>query len=176
MNLIISDQGIVLKKKIIRDNLISLSIFSSSQGKLILSAWGIKKITSRRISHLETGNYIKFNYSVGTQFSSLMETELIYAYSKIRSSLDKTKMMYLALFVLEKILPEDQQESELFDKTLLFLKKINNQKVNTVLIEDFLIDLLITAGFITKQSTKQPLFDIYKTTENIIGAKIKIVF
>ena len=170
------DHGLVLKKRIIRDNLISLSIFSSSLGKLVLQAWGVKKITSRRLSHLETGNYIKFSYRHHNNNYSLEETELIYAYSKIRNSLEKLKVMYTVLFILDKILPQHQQEQEIFDVTLSFLKKLNNQDLRSSDVEQYLTDIFIQAGFITQESTMLPLFNIYKAAENIIGEKIRTDF
>jgi DNA repair protein RecO len=120
------DFGVILKKRFYKDNLYRVSIFSKNSGKIVVWAYGVKKITSRRISHLEIGNYIKFTYRKGIERFTLEETELVTAYSKIKESFDKIKDLYLVLFVLEKLLPENFVEDVLYCQFLSFLKELNN--------------------------------------------------
>ena len=72
------DRGIVLKKTRLPNQNVSLTIFSEQSGKIFIFAYGIRKITSRRLSHLESGNYISFSFRIQDDRKYLSETELIF--------------------------------------------------------------------------------------------------
>ncbi|PIP63744.1 hypothetical protein COW97_01050, partial [Candidatus Roizmanbacteria bacterium CG22_combo_CG10-13_8_21_14_all_34_12] len=51
-------EAVVLKKKDLLNKDVLISVFSQDLGRLTLFAKGIKKITSRRSPHLQTGNLV----------------------------------------------------------------------------------------------------------------------
>ncbi|OGK29275.1 DNA repair protein RecO [Candidatus Roizmanbacteria bacterium RIFCSPHIGHO2_02_FULL_40_9] len=167
------DQGIILKKRSLLNNIVRITIFSEHHGKIVLSAYGIKKINSRRLSHLETGNFLKFSFQEKDSFFSLRETETMYGYSKIKSSPEKLHTMYLIFFILNRVLPEMEPEEATFSLTKNFLKKLNNKEVNQHEIDECIINIFTLAGFIDESRTFDGV-DSLDLAEKILGERIKL--
>ncbi len=167
-----SDEGIILKKTLYPDSKVRLNIFSKTFGKLNMTAYGVKKITSRRLAHLETGNLIKFTYSDRDSHLSLQETEIIYGYSKIKDDLQKLKILYLLFFILQKLLPESQSEEEIYIQTKEFIKKLNNKPLEPHDLEEFLGWFFIHGGYVDEKTVSSPSFSIVSFAEELIGQKL----
>ncbi len=157
-----TDTGIVMKKIRLKEQHISVDIFSEEGGKLHLFAFGVRNITSRRLSHLETGNIIKFSYSHIESRFLLSETELVSAYSQIKSDPFKLQKLYEILQLLSKILPEQEPEQQVFKETLAMLKNLNNRADITANdVTDFASRILQQLGYIDEKTLQQPGFDPY---------------
>lgn len=169
------DEGIILKKKNLLNADKLITIFSENHGKIVVLGKGVRKIVSRRLSHLETGNFIKFSFYKKDNYFYLRETDVIYGYSKIKRSDKKINLLYLLFFILNKILPENQKEQLIFSKTLNILKELNNQDdFDMIEVKCFLKDILIISGFINKDKANNAIFDPILFIENLIHEKIKI--
>jgi DNA repair protein RecO len=165
-------EGIVLvKKNILKDDRLVI-IFTKDQGKMVFSARGVRTLMSRRSPHLETGNYIKFNYSSLNNFSHIGETELIYGYSKIKTNKQKLDNLFLILFVLNKILPEDLSEIKVFDLTLEILKKLNNKEIENGKLDEYLCEVLSLLGYLGPEQTDNQTFDVYQYLNDQFNIKI----
>lgn len=170
------DEGIVLKKKDLLRSDKLITIFSKNHGRIILLGYGVKKITSRRLSHLETGNYIKFSFYQNKDYFYLTETDLIYGYSKIKKSLAKINLLFILFSVLNKILPENQNEQYIFELTLNLLKQLNNvSNFGLHKFAPYIKKILIVSGFITEEKTNALNFDVLSFAEDLIGQKIKTI-
>lgn len=167
-------EGLVLTKKNLLRNDKFVIIFSQDFGKITLLAKGVKKIKSKRLSHLETGNYIKFSFYKKGERLYLRETELLWGHSKIKSSRRKLQLLYLAFLILNKILPEEQKEAKIFERTLLFLKNLNNQSANIDKLKAYLGDLLVSSGFVGLEKLEDPAFNIFRYLEELIGQRIRV--
>jgi DNA repair protein RecO (recombination protein O) len=175
MNRYGASTGIVLCKKDILKSDKIIYIFTRDRGKISLLARGISSITSRRLSHLESGNYIKFSYSTKGDYSYLQETDLVYGYSKIKASNEKVHTLFTLLFILYQILPENQAEEILFENTLTVLKNLNNREVFTSKdLDQFLMRLLLQTGYLDKGKTEEALFNPITYIEEIIGKKVHV--
>lgn len=169
-----TDYGIVLKKHRLADQHVALNIFSKSSGKVHLTAYGIRRITSRRLSHLETGNYITFSYRNSNGRFFLSETELIFGYSGIKADNDKLQKVYGVLQFLNKILPEGVPELEVFEDTLAFFKKLNNAKnVNKVSDEAYFMSALKKLGYLDAATENSAGFDMYSFIRQLAGLKLR---
>lgn len=166
-----SEGIVILKRNILKDDRL-IVIFTRDHGKMVFGARGVRTLISRRSPHLETGNYIKFNYSSANGFNHIGETELIYGYSKIKTSKHKLDNLFLILFVLNKILPEDLNEIKVFNLTLEILKKLNNEKVKNIDIEKYLCDVLILLGYLGSDQTDIQTFDVFQYLNNQFNIKI----
>ena len=62
MNRYGKDEGIVLAKKNLLNGNRLVILFTKAHGKIVLTGYGVRKLTSRRLSHLETGNYIRISF------------------------------------------------------------------------------------------------------------------
>lgn len=172
-----SDFGIVLKKNQLLGENVLVTLFSLTKGKIVLKAYGVKKLTSRRMAHLETGNYISFSCYQKGAHATLTETELVYGYSKIRKSSEKLAYLFTYLFVLNRVLPEDQPEEVLFSAAKAFLKELNNSTsfVTSDLTRHF-DDLLLAAGYLSDDKRNRADYDTLLFVEEIIGRKVNVRF
>lgn len=169
-----SDEGLVLSKKKIQEYNQLVTIFSKHHGKLGLMSYGTKKITSKRLSHLETGNVISFSWSEKNDYLTLHETELQYAHSSIKEDSDKLDMMYLVFFILNRILPEAEPEEDIYDITLQVLRKLHKTDMTRNEIKEYLRDVLHILGFIDEEQLEDATFDPVLFTEGLINRKIKL--
>lgn len=169
------DEGIVLaKKNLLKGNRL-IVIFTQNHGKISLTAYGIRKLTSRRLSHLETGNYVRLSFYKKNTYYYLSETDLIYAYSKIKKSGKKLSLLFFFLTILSKILPENQSEQELFDIAIETLKAMNNHNdFNMHALIPYITACLQKSGFVNDEQTKNPSFNPIAFIEDLIGKKMTI--
>lgn len=172
-----SDFGIILKKNQLLGDNILVTLFSLSKGKIVLKAYGVKKLNSKRMAHLETGNYISFSSYQKNAHTTLTETELVYGYSKIRKTSDKLAYLFTYLFVLNRVLPEDQPDTVLFQNVKNFLKELNNRPefATKDLVRHF-DQLLLTAGFLSPEKQSAQGYDTMLFVEEVIGRKVNVMY
>ncbi len=135
-------EGLVLKKKRGKGKDLFVYIFTKEQGKILVVAKGVKKITSRRLSHLDTGNLIRAVVSEKDSFFYLKETHLISGFSIIKEDYFKTQTFFKILKLLDKVLPEMQPESEVFNLTLRAISNLANNSFDFNAFEKKLSQIL----------------------------------
>ena len=170
MSRLTKTEAIVFKKKSLlgKDN--SLTLFTKEEGKVSVIAKGIRKITSRRASHTQTGNLVKISLYDKNDRLYLQESELISAFSTIKSKSDKIKFQYLFLFLLDRMLPEKQKEDEVYILTKKFLVELARSKVFTKeIMFAYIQKLLVFLGF---HKSKQSYEELLRYLEEIIHEKI----
>jgi DNA repair protein RecO (recombination protein O) len=113
-------EAIVLKKFDLLNKDVLISLFTQDLGRLTVFAKGIKKITSRRSPHLQTGNLINVLVSHKNDHYYLQESQLISGFSELKKDEDKVKQLYLYLFILDRLLPEGQKEECVYNLTKRF--------------------------------------------------------
>lgn len=168
------DTGIVIKKqKLLKDNRL-ITILSQESGKINLVGYGVRSILSKRLSHIETGNYISFTYSKKGDYLSLGETEIIWGFSKIKKSESKIKLLFLLFFILDRIMPENQDDQEIFEKTRTILTKLNNRDAFGLAdLQVYFKEILMLTGFIDEKKSQSANFNPLDFIENLIDRKIQ---
>lgn len=168
---LLKDEGIILKKTdLLKDDKLFV-FFAKNAGKLKILGKGVKKITSRRLPHLDTGNYLRFFYYQKDSFLYLQETELLNNYQVIKSDGKKIKIFLVVLFVLDKILPENQPEPEIFKLTIDFFNVITHS-FRLTFFENYLKEILLKGGFINDSVKNDKKFSPLKFVENLINQPI----
>src|SRR3989344_569890 len=170
----LKDTGLVLAKKdfLIEGRLIT--IFTRNYGKIVLFAYGTQKITSKRIAHLETGNYITFSFYKRLGAYYLSETELLYGHSQIKKTPAKLTLLFLLFFILHNILAEGEKEEKIFDITLSALKDLNNNISFTMYhLSLYLSHILMVSGFLDQETAQESSFDVLHFIEDLVGRRIK---
>jgi DNA repair protein RecO (recombination protein O) len=164
-------QGIVLKKKELLnlDNLIT--IFTKDLGKTVSVAKGIKKLNSRRAPHIQTGNLIDVGlYSKGDRYY-LQESNIISGFSIIKKDAKKMSMIYYIFLVIDRLLPENEPEEDIYNATLNFLIDLSKtKKVENILVEKYLNAVLRKLGYIQKD---QDLEELNTFIEDLLGEKVR---
>lgn len=166
----IKTEAIVLRKRSLpnQDNLVTL--LSSSLGKVTAVAKGIKKITSRRLPLIQTANLIHIILYHKENRYYLQESSLISGFSKIKKDSKKLRVLYQLLFVLERLLPENQVEPEVYKLIINFLIELSkSETADEMLLLKYLNKLLRILGFSKEDKSYEELIGVI---EEIIHEKI----
>ncbi|QQG44721.1 MAG: DNA repair protein RecO [Candidatus Roizmanbacteria bacterium] len=158
-----------MKKKSLLGKDTIITLFTKEEGKTVVVAKGIKKITSRRAPHLQTGNLINVILSNFHERYYLQESQLISAFSTIKSKQQKIDYQYLLFFVLDRLLPERQKEKEIYFLTKNFLVELSQKDFNKQRLLYYLNRLLSSLGYY-KSERSYP--DVLSSIEEIIHEKI----
>ncbi len=162
-------EGFVLKKKSLLEKDIVVTLFTAELGKMTAMAKGARSITSRRAAHLQTGNLIKAQLSDFHDISFIQSSELISGFMQIRTD-TKLNSLYLFLYILDKLLPEKQQEKIIYTITKRFFINLSKgeekaQDILHVALQKTLLELGYTEGNLT-------LDELIQTVENNIEEKL----
>ncbi|MDH7476421.1 MAG: DNA repair protein RecO [Microgenomates group bacterium] len=170
MSRTIKTEAIVLKKNnnlLNKDSLITL--FTEKHGKITVIAKGIKKLTSRRLPHNQTGNLIKGIIIRRGSFFYLQETELISHFSEIKKQSKKLPWFYFYFFILDRLLPENDKELKIYNLSKKFLIQLAKKNSNLENLTFYLNKVLRLLGYIDKNLS---FSEIKKTIEEIINQKL----
>lgn len=170
MSKTLKTEAIVLRKRSLlsKDSLVTL--FSKDLGKINVFAKGAKKITSRRLPHIQTANLINVVISQKGDRFYLQETSLISAFSQIKKNHAKIQSLYLFFFVLERLLPEHQIENDPYIALKSFLITLSDrQDNNTQILTKYLNKILQFFGYLKEKKT---LDELTPFIQEIIREKI----
>jgi len=164
----VKTEAVVLKKRDLLNKDVLISLFSEELGRLTVFAKGIKKITSRRSPHLQTGNLINILVSHKNDHYFLQESQLISGFSELKKVDDKVGQLYSFLFVLDRLLPEQQKETKIYNLTKNFLIDLSKPSSKPVIIE-YLTETMKLMGYLDKKVGQTELKSLI---EEIINEKI----
>ncbi|OGK16080.1 DNA repair protein RecO [Candidatus Roizmanbacteria bacterium RIFCSPHIGHO2_01_FULL_39_12c] len=163
-------EAIVLKKKILPNRDTIVALFSDALGKVSVIAKGVKKITSRRSPHLQTANLISCILYKKDERYYLQETTLISGFSQIKNNREKLNNLYQYFFILERLLPENQTEPQIYNLLLRYLIELSQAKENKIeLLKNYLNNTLKLLGYIKEDKSHEELIWF---AEGIIHEKI----
>jgi len=165
----LTSEGLVLKKKNLPGADILVTFFSLEAGKILAMAKGAKKITSRRASQIQTGNLVRFMAAKRHEMYYLSETHTISAFSGIKKDRQKLSIMYFLLFMIDRLLPENQREVDLYEHTKKFIVNLAKGKASLAHLEEYTNELLMNLGFIENRET---LSQLKKRIEELTGQKL----
>jgi len=170
MSKTIKTEAIVLKKQELLHDDILLTLFTHILGKVRVFANGIKKITSRRLSHAQTGNLIKILLHENRDYLYLSETQLVSAFSSIKNSQTKVQALYCYFFIIERLLPENQKEEEVYKALKLFAVTLAKEKEDIQQLLTRHINILMKhLGYLKDKKSFEELIAII---ENLIHEKM----
>ncbi|MDO8741549.1 MAG: DNA repair protein RecO [Candidatus Roizmanbacteria bacterium] len=162
-------EAIVLKKKDLLNKDVLISLFTQELGRLTVFAKGIKKLTSRRSPHLQTGNLINILVSHKNDHYYLQESQIISGFSDLKKSDFKVKQLYSFLFVLDRLLPEQQKETKIYNLTKNFLIDLSKSSKKEGVIVEYLTEIMMSLGYLDKSVSRSELKILI---EEIINEKI----
>lgn len=165
-------EGIVLKKKNLPTQDMIVTIFTQEMGKIRILAKGVKKISSKRLPHLQTGNIINAVIYNSEKKLYLQETSLISGLSQIKKNSKKISFVYFYFHIIDRLLPENQQELEIYNAVKHFLIDLSKSASTIPLLERHLNILLKKLGYINKKGT---LDELHKTVEELINEKVPLI-
>ncbi|MBI2641819.1 DNA repair protein RecO [Candidatus Roizmanbacteria bacterium] len=145
----IKTEAIILRKRSLPNQDLIVTFFTQDLGKINVIAKGVKKITSRRLPHTQTGNLVTILVNKKTDRFYLDGISLISAFSLIKENQAKIQLLYFFFFILERLLPENQREEEIYrltKKYLIDLSKVSDP--SSVDLTGYTNNLLKKLGYI----------------------------
>ncbi|MFA6005498.1 MAG: DNA repair protein RecO [Patescibacteria group bacterium] len=166
--------GIILKKVRSKNNDKTVVLFSQELGKLYLVAKGAQKITSKRLTSLDSLNVVRVNFNERLGFMYIREVDVISRLQTIKDSYEKRRLLLLFAEVLDKLLPVNQCEIEVYKESVSFLQKLSTGNVSDHSIVRDIYQLLLLLGY-SHMDTKQShtLMELQKLLEQITEREIK---
>lgn len=170
MKRLVKTDALVLRKRSLMDKDIMLTLFTKDYGKMTVVAKGVKKLTSRRSAHTQTGNLVSLELYTKSDRYYLQDTNIISAFSQIKIDHEKVNYLYQMLFIIDRLLPEQQTEPEIYNIAVRFLiYSSKSQKIAPEKFAGYLHDIIRVLGYGTEDSN---LTDILRNIEEIINEKI----
>lgn len=166
------DEGIVLKKTKLLKQKKLITIFSKNHGKIICVYYGSNSIKSRRLSHLETLNRIRFTVRSSHDYFYLQESEVIYTYEEIKSDEIRLQKAYEILAILNDLIPERVPEERIYDELINNLLNRSMVKSFYTLMNSFYVRMLLILGFIDEKTASVEFFDVYAVIQSITGKNL----
>lgn len=167
---IIKTEAIVLRKNKLLQKDLHITLFTEEIGKISAFAKGIKNITSRRAPHIQTGNLVNIVLNKSKNTYYLQQSQLRSGFSQIKDSSEKIDAMYIMFFLLDRLLPEDQKELEVYNKTKIFLITVSkSREYSNIDLSEAIFTLLSTLGYVHE---KKSLNELLHIVEDIIHEKI----
>lgn len=163
-------EAFVLRKRSLPNQDKIITLFTKESGKITTIAKGIKKITSRRLPHIQTANLINvILYKKNDRFY-LQETALQSGFTTIKKHQRKLQLLYQLLFVVERMLPEYQPEPLVYTLVKKFLIELSDEVVDdTKLLTYYLNRLLFLLGYSKEDKS---LDEARRTIQEIIHEKM----
>ncbi|QQS43927.1 DNA repair protein RecO [Candidatus Roizmanbacteria bacterium] len=161
-------EGFVLKRKILLDKDLFITIFTKEEGKLALFAKGARKFTSRRAAHLQSGNLITAQVSVSNDRMYLQSTDLISGFLQLRTE-KYIDHIYMFLAVIDALLPEGEQEVEIYTILKRFFVKLSKGNNPQSVLHVSLQETLALLGYV---HDKMSLPELISIAEETIGYKL----
>ncbi len=170
MNRTLKTEAIVLRKRSLPNQDKIITLFTLETGKVTAFAKGIKKITSRRLPHIQTANLIQtILYKKQDRFY-LQESQLISGFSAIKNDRIKLQDLYVILFILERMLPENQKETSVYVLLKKFFIELSKSEGPTdMLLNEYLNKLMRILGYSVEEKSFE---DMKRSIESIIHEKI----
>jgi DNA repair protein RecO (recombination protein O) len=121
-------EAVVVGRKDFGEKDMIIDLFTKNKGKLRTLAKGIRKISSKRLGHLELGNYVKVVLYQGKTFAIITETEVIDYDQSLRSNPDKLGSLMFICELVNVLLPENEVNKKIFIDLLKTKKAISNKR------------------------------------------------
>ena len=167
-------EGIVLKRRNFGEAGRILTVFTKHFGKLYIKAVGVRKIISKRASHVELINLSKLSLYKSSHSPIFVLTEVITLndFSEIKSDLHKIGFAYYICELVDALCPENQENLKIFFLISETLTKLSQDLDYKKIILEFEKELLSELGFWPKNKPMEN--DNYENfIENILERRLK---
>lgn len=168
----IRTDGIIVKRRNSGEADRILTVFTRALGKVSVKAVGVRKITSKRSSHIELLNSVSMTLYQGRAFPVLMEVQTTNTFPVIKSDLQRIGFAYHICELIDGLCPEHQENDALFSLLEKTLVRLGNDEDPTALVRDFEVSLLSQLGFYDRD-TLLNLTDTSRIIESVMERKLK---
>lgn len=145
-------------------------ILTRQEGKMTVKAKGVRGVLSKRRQHIELFNTVNAQVIEGKSCSILGQTELLSDRSFLKKDLMSLRIAYHLVELVEKLLPEREMQTEVFDLLDRALSSINSDRWanEPYLIDVFETRLLSMLGY----GSATPRLDTELFIEDLLGSRL----
>ena len=122
---IIKTNCIVLKKKEMKEADLLVTLFSKEYGKIMATAYGIRKSKKRNVVSLNPLNEIEITLSQKNNYYVVQDVEILKNFKNILKSIEKLEISLYVLDSIDKIYYVTDENGDFFDKLLEILSFID---------------------------------------------------
>lgn len=166
-------EGIVIKRRNFNEADRIITIFTKEYGKMQLKAQGVRKIVSKRSSHIELLNLVSISFYRGSKLPVLVEAQSVYDFSLIKEDLEKTGLAYHLCELVDGLTAEDEGNHAGFELLYKTLKELETADDVQILIHGFEVELLTMLGFWHQNEEDSKTADTHQFIESILERRLK---
>lgn len=168
-------EGIILGRRNSGEADKILTLFTRQYGKKVVIAKGIRRIKSKRASHVEPFAQVLTVCHTGRTFDYITEVETIESFALARERLERIGFIYLALELTQRLTAEHQESITIFNNLLTFLHTLNQPEATRHIARQHVLkfkeDLLHELGFISERGTSEEYLD--HTIRSILESQVR---
>lgn len=169
MPILLKTKGIVLSSRILPSNDVIYIILTEEKGKMRVFGKGVKKTSSKRRPHLQTGNMISVVLRKSHDTYYLQETTLVSAFSQIKQSSTKLGWLYSFLFLIDRLVPEMEPDQRIYNVLQQFMINLSKSDSELELFTNSANQVLSALGY---TSEELPLSDIKEMFTELTNQKL----
>ena len=122
---IIKTNCIVIKKKEMKEADLQVTLFSKDYGKIMATAYGIRKSNKRNVVSLNPLNEVEITLSQKNNYYVVKEVEIIKNFNSIIKNINKLEISLYVLDSIDKIYYMTNENGDFFDKLVEILAFID---------------------------------------------------
>lgn len=168
----LKDKGFVIKRVSFGESDRFITLYTQNNGKIELVAKGVKKITSRRSSHIEPFNILSFQAVHGHKDYILTEVELVKSSSSLKKTLEGYASVFRMCELIERLCPYGERNTQVFDVVMSLLDEQDSRSIE----EKMFIaqtQLLSSLGYWDSRKTFISATALTRFIENIMERQMK---
>lgn len=144
-------QGVILSRRNYSEADKIVTFFSRQYGKLRVLAKGVRRINSRRASHIELFNYTRIILHKGANFDIITEAEILQSFNQLKKDLKKIAVAYYLTELVDRLCPERQEHNDILSELIQSLASLNDPVFTDFngLIDRFSVTILTNLGFMS---------------------------
>lgn len=168
----IKTTGIILKRRNVGEADRLLTVYTREEGKITIKAKGVRKITSKRASHIEPLNKAILSlYKTGST-PVLTEVDTIVSYDRVKNNLARVGLAYHICELIDSLCPEGQENEAIFVLLENILESLSSEQKIGSAIHAFEVQLLQHLGYISGNEDLSGA-KASQFIENILERKLK---
>ncbi|SRR5258708_34581240 len=140
-------EGIIIKRVNVGEADRILTVMTRDLGKVSVKATGVRRITSRRSSHVELLNVARLYLYKGKGMMVLTEVVMMESFEGLKADLRKIGFAYHVCELVNGLCPENQENRQVYDLLKRTFERLTAQEDLVRVASQFEIDLLRLLGY-----------------------------
>ena len=165
-------EGIVVRRRNVGEADRILTVFTKQYGKMTVRAVGVRKISSKRSSHIEPLNHVVMSLYQGKGMAILTEITTLDSFSPLKENLQRIGFAYHLCELVDGLCPEGQENSAVFQLLQNVLPELSTAENMVERMHDFEVALLTQLGYWSEESAR---LSTSLVIERILERRLKTV-